>query len=105
VSLVARVKKALKKRPPGQRGTYADHIALRVVKDAAAGDRDATNLVFKYIEGLPVATLPEGATAGIAFVITAPPGIEEPDIIDAVPKPLGLGPGDISPDSDGAPEL
>ncbi len=100
VSLAATLKRLIAQKHPEQRKKWAEVLVRRVLKDAERGDINAMNLVWKYAEGLPVAKLPEGATAGIAFVITAPPGVEEPDIIDVQAKVQELGPGDISPDSD-----
>ncbi len=100
--LAATLKRLIIKKHPDQRKSYAEVLVRRVLKDAEGGDINAMNLVWKYAEGLPVAKLPEGATAGIAFVITAPPGIDEPDIIDVQARVTELPPGDISPDSNRA---
>lgn len=98
--LAATLKRLIAKKHPDQRRAWAEVLVRRVLKDAEDGDINAMNLVWKYAEGLPVAKLPEGATAGIAFVITAPPGVTEPDIVDVRPKVPELGLGDISPDSE-----
>ncbi len=104
MSLLVTMRRLLATKPQGEKRKYAELIVRRTLDDARNGDSAALSLVWKYAEGLPVAKLPEGATAGMAFIITAPPGIDEPDIIDAQPRAPALGPGDISPDSEAQPE-
>jgi hypothetical protein len=98
------MRRLLATKPEGEKRKYAELIVRRTLDEARRGDSAALALVWKYAEGLPVAKLPEGAAAGIMFMITAPEGVEEPDIIDVQARPPVLGPGDISPDSEGATE-
>ena len=87
VNLASILKREIAKRPEGDQRTYAELLVGRVIKDANEGDKDAMNLVWRYAQGLPVATLPDGAQAGILFTVYAPPGVDEPDIIDVKPTP------------------
>ena len=84
--LASTLKRLVAQKHPDQRRKWAEVLVRRVLRDAENGDANAMALVWKYAEGLPVAKLPEGSSTGIMFVVTAPPGVDEPDIIDVKPK-------------------
>lgn len=86
-SLTEILERCGRERDPESGRPRYELLAEKLWQLALDGHLEAVKLLYNRVDGLPRMQLPLGTRAGITFVITAPPGVHEPDIIDVQPAP------------------